>query len=65
MKLRLVLSALSFVLSQIDAQTVKELIDDMLDKVEDKYADNPVLMQGVGVVRSVFSIPDNIGGDLD
>jgi len=65
MKLRLLTTALRFVLSQIDPQTVKELIDDLIDKVEDKYADQPVVMQGAAMVRNVFSIPDDIGGDED
>ena len=65
MKLRLLTTALRFVLSQIDPQTVKELIDDLIDKIEDKYADQAVVMQGTAMVRNVFSIPDDIGGDED
>ena len=63
MKLRLLVTALRFVLSQIDPETVKELIDDLIDRVEDKYADQPAVIQGVGMVRNVFSIPDDINGD--
>ena len=58
MKSRLLMAALSFVISQIDAEDAKGWIDDLLDKVEDKYADNFALMRGIGVVRQVFSIPD-------
>lgn len=65
MKWRLILSALAFVLRQIDPNDAKALIDDLLDKVEDSQADNAVVMQGVKLVRDVFSIPDDIGGDED
>jgi|15BtaG_2_1085339.scaffolds.fasta_scaffold00796_8 flagellar motor component MotA len=65
MKLRLLITALRFVLSQIDPQMVKELIDDLIDKVEDRYAGQAVVMQACGMVRNVFSIPDDIGGDED
>jgi hypothetical protein len=65
MKLRLLTTALRFVLSQIDPQTVKELIDDLIDKVEIQYEKNATVMQAVAMVRSVFSIPDDIGEDAD
>jgi flagellar motor component MotA len=65
MKLRLLVTALRFVLSQIDPQTVKELIDDLIDKVEIQYEKNATVMQAVAMVRSVFSIPDDIGEDAD
>jgi len=41
------------------------LIDDLIDKVEIQYEKNATVMQAVAMVRSVFSIPDDIGEDAD
>lgn len=65
MRLRLLMAALRFVLSQVDAMTLKMMIDDLLDKVEDTQAGNPVAMQAVALARQTLSIPDDIGGDED
>ena len=65
MRNRMLAAGLRFLLAQVDPQFVKEVIDDLLDKVEDRYAANALAMQAVQMVRLSFSIPDDVGGDED
>ena len=65
MKLRILTAGLRWLLSTLEPQFVRELVDDMLDKVEDRYAENALVMQAVALVRSSFNIPDDVGGDED
>ena len=58
---------IEFMFSRFDAQFIRELIDDMLDKLEEKAAgtgtpiDDAILV----AIRGVLQIPDDIGGDED
>jgi len=69
--LNLALSAVGEILKKLPPDKAREVVDDMLDKVEKKIEESPskiddALVQPLlGFVRSVLSIPDDIGGDED
>lgn len=65
MRSRFIGYALSLLIRALPIEAVKELIDDLLDPLEDKYKDNATVMQAIGFLRAVMSIPDDIGGDED
>jgi hypothetical protein len=65
MKTKIISMLLQFLLSNLDAQFMRELIDDVLDKVEDREQDNVFMMKLISVAREVMGIPDDIGGDED
>lgn len=65
LKTRIILAALEAVLSQVDPMFLKEMIDDLIDKVEDHYSESQPIMAACNIVRETFSIPDDIGGDED
>lgn len=65
MRNRAIAYVVGLLIRTIDPQDVKELIDDLLDNVEDKYASNLPVIQVVNLVRMTLSIPDDIGGDED
>lgn len=51
-------------------QTVREAIDDVIDKLENHVAKLPVVPRtiatsAIGVLRGILQIPDDIGGDED
>lgn len=62
---RMMGSSFITLLTLLDNQFVKEIIDDILDKIEDKYADSPGVMLAVSGIRRFGDIPDDIGGDED
>lgn len=59
------LSVLLTVLRAVPSQDRKIVIDDLLDRVEDRYKDNGAVMVGIRAARQVSGIPDDIGGDED
>ncbi len=65
MKTRLIAYAVTLLLRSVSPGDVKELVDDLLDRVEDKYTDNPAIIGIVNLVRQAADIPDDIGGDED
>lgn len=65
-------SVLSTLINLIPPQLVKEIIDDVLDKLENHAASLPLddpkgnaVLAGCSMVRRVADIPDDIGGDED
>lgn len=54
-----------------DAQEIREIVDDFLDKLENKAAEKPegikktAFTNALVLARSVTGIPDDIGGDED
>jgi len=65
MKTRAIAYLLTLLLRSVSPGMVKELVDDLLDKIEDKYEANTGVMGLVNLVRLSFDIPDDIGGDED
>ncbi len=58
---------IEFMFSRFDAQFIRELIDDLLDKLEVKAAGTgtPIDDAILASIRGVLQIPDDIGGDED
>lgn len=57
-------------LEMFDADELREYLDDMIDRVENKYQNESsgkayAVMALSNTVRTVLSIPDDIGGDKD
>lgn len=54
-----------------DAQDIREIVDDFLDKLENAAAAKPdgpkklAFTQALALARGITGIPDNIGGDED
>ncbi len=65
MKARAIAYLLTLLLRRISPGLVKELVDDLLDRVENSYVGNPQVLAIVNLVRQSFDIPDDIGGDED
>lgn len=59
MKWYLVFKLLAKVVDQIDADDIEQYFDAGLDILEVKYADNPLVIQTLKLVRQVASIEDN------
>lgn len=57
-------------LEMFDADELREYLDDVIDKIENRYHDEPsgkafAVMALCSTVRTVLQIPDDIGGDKD
>ena len=65
MKYRLIAYAMSALIRALPPETVKALIDDLVDKIEDQFTDNPVVMKTIEWLREITGIPDDVGGDPD
>jgi len=65
MRTRFIAYAVTMILRSINPEDVKALVDDLLDRVEDRYATNPTVMGFINLARQSFNIPDDIGGDED
>jgi len=65
MRTRLIVYILSTLLRQLEPQMLREVIDDMIDKVEDALQDNQIALKAIQLIRDTVGIPDDIGGDED
>lgn len=62
---RILAIAIRLLTAYVPVQDVKEAVDDMMDKLEDKFKGNQSVIDGLAYVRRVLDIPDDIGGDED
>lgn len=65
MKSRVIALLLGQLLISLPVDFSKVLIDDLLDKIEIRFAGNAMIMLAVNGIRQWLGVPDNIGGDLD
>lgn len=67
MKARILLFLFETLMSRLDPQMVKEIIDDLIDPIEAKLeaSGNAMALQVIKLMRDTLSIPDDIGGDED
>lgn len=63
---RLVIS----LLEMFDGEEIREYLDDLIDRVENKYQNDPgakaiAVTALCSTIRTILQIPDDIGGDRD
>lgn len=59
MKARVIANLVAILLRSINPDDVKKLLDGLLDRVEDAYIGNPLVLNIVNLIRQSFDIPDN------
>ena len=65
MRSRLVLFLFTQIINQLPPDTVKAVIDDVLDTIENRFTDNDAVLVSIAYVRRVIDVPDDVGGDED
>jgi hypothetical protein len=59
MKAQLIMTGITFILRNIKAEDIEAIADRLLDIVEVKYKDSPIVMKGCSLIRDAFEIEDN------
>lgn len=65
MKGKVLAYAIATLVKYLPEEEIKSLIDDMLDKIEEKVKDNKSAMDFIAWVRRIIDVPDDFGGDED
>lgn len=59
MRARVIANLVAILLRSINPEDVKKLLDGLLDRVEDAYVGNQLVLNIVNLIRQSFDIPDN------